>query len=96
MGRPSREQPSQRRVVPEPVDQGDSGRKVPYRLCHESPRQRVPVGGRVSDAAVVVAHVPLHRGEVQHGDEPAVRLPQRTDLLGEEGEKFPLNTVLGL
>jgi len=51
---------------------------------------------RPNEAAAVVAHVPLHRGEVQHGDEPAVRLPLRTHLLGEEGEKFPLEPVPGL
>ena len=48
----------------------------------------VAVGGRVPDAAVVVAHVPLHGCQVEDGDEPAVRLAQRADLLGEEREKF--------
>jgi len=47
----------------------------------------------VPDAAVVVAHVPLHGRQVEDGDEPAVRLAQRADLLGEEREKFPLEPV---
>jgi len=40
--------------------------------------------------------MPPDRREARHGDEPAVALAQRTDLLGEEGEKFPLNAVPGL
>jgi len=47
------------------------------------------------DAAVVVAHVPLHRRQAEDRHEPAVRLPQRPDL-GEEREKFPLNAVPGV
>jgi len=47
----------------------------------------------VPDAAVVVEYVPLHGCQVEDGDEPAVRLAQRADLLGEEREKFPLEPV---
>jgi len=50
----------------------------------------------VPDAAVAVMEMPLHRGEVQHGREAAVRLPRRAHLPGEEGEKFPLNAVPGV
>ncbi len=78
-----------RRVVPEPVDQGPRGREVPHRFRHERTRQGVAVGGRVPDAPVAVMEMPLHRGEARHGHEPAVRLAQRTDLLGEEGESSP-------
>jgi len=88
--------PPRRRIVPEPVDQGPRGREVPDRLRNEGPRQGVAVGGRVADAAVAVMEMPPDRREARHGDEPAVALAQRTDLLGEEGEKFPLNAVPGL
>jgi len=89
-------QAAQRRVVPEPVDQGGRGREVPDRLRQEGPRQRVAVGGRVPDAAVAVMEMPLHGRQAGDRHEPAVRFPQRTDLLGEEGEKFPLKTVPGV
>ena len=88
--------PPQRGIVKQPVDQRGRGRKVPHRPGQEGPRQRVPVGGRVPDAAVAVMEMPLHRGEARHGHEPAVRLPRRTDLPGEEGEKFPLEPVPGV
>ncbi len=79
--------PPQRRVVKPPVDQGPRGREVPDRLGHERARPGIPVGGRGPDAAVVVREMPLHRGQVQHRHEPAVRLPQRTHLLGQEQER---------
>jgi len=50
----------------------------------------------VPDAAVAVMEMPPDRREARHGHEPAVRLPRRTDLPGEEGEKFPLEPVPGL
>ena len=48
------------------------------------------------DAAVAVMEMPLHRREVQHGDEPAVYFAKGADLLGEEREKFPLEPVPGV
>ena len=48
------------------------------------------------DAAAVVAHVPLHRGEVKDRHEPAVYFAERADLLGQEREKFPLEPVPGV
>ena len=89
-------QAAERRIVPEPVDQGPRGREVPHRPGRVGPRQRVPVGGWAPDAAAVVMEMPLHGRQAGDRHEPAVRLPQRTDLPGEEGEKFPLEPVPGL
>jgi len=69
-----------------PVDQGPRGREIPHRLGQEGPGQRV----------AVVAKAPLHRRRVQHGDEPAVRLARRANLIGEERQKFPLEPVPGI
>jgi len=48
------------------------------------------------DAAVVVMEMPLHPREARHGDEPAVYFAEGAHLLGEEGEKFPLEPVPGV